>query len=105
MINCAPNAEWYALDWNHSAFRFDPRNKEEMKSVTIEDRRYFGGEYVAYFPDFYPDGDYYFFIDTKFENGYLGHPWRQEVWVFGITLIDEIKKIAGILNWKIIKGI
>lgn len=66
----------------------------------------FGIEYMlSYFPDFYPDGDYYFFIDTEFENGYLSHPWRQEVWIFGITLIDEIKKIAGILNWKIIKDI
>lgn len=105
LINGSTNDEWYALDWNHSAFKFDPRNKEEMTSVKIIDNQYLGGEYNAYFPDFYPDGDYYFFIDTRFENGYLGHPWRQEVWIFGQTLIDEIKKVSELLNWRLIKDI
>lgn len=35
LINASTNDEWYALDWQHSAFKFNPRNKEEMKSVTI----------------------------------------------------------------------
>ena len=96
--------EWYALDWLHSAFRFNPRNKDEMKSLWIKDNNYYGGGYFAYFPSFYPDGDYYFFIDSKFENGYLGHPWRQEVWVFGKPLINEINKIADKLNWKKLKS-
>ena len=100
LIKCADNEEWYALDWQHSAFRFNPKNIEEMKSIWVEDNKYPGGGYDAYFPSFYPDGDYYFFIDSKFENGYLGHPWRQEVWIFGMSLINEIKKIEDVLNWK-----
>ena len=103
MINCSGNKEWYALDWQHSAFRFNPCNKDEMNSVWIEDEKYIGGGYNAFFPAFYPDGDYYFFIDTDFENGYLGHPWRLEVWIFGIDFIDEINKIADGLKWRVIE--
>ena len=93
----------YALDWQHSAFLFDPRNKEEQKNFWKEDNRYFGGVYNAYFPSFYPDGDYYFFIDEAFEYGYLGHPWRQEIWVFGDTLIEKIDEIYQALGWEKIK--
>ena len=90
----------YALDWQHSAFLFDPRNKEEQKSLWKEDNRYIGGRYHAYFPSFYPDGDYYFFIDEFFEYGYLGHPWRQEIWVFGDDLIEKIEEIYQALGWE-----
>ncbi|MBD5089284.1 MAG: DUF2716 domain-containing protein [Clostridiales bacterium] len=92
--------EWYALDWQHSTFRFDPQKIEEQQSVWVEDERYFGGGYNAYFPSFYPDGDYHFFIDVDFKNGYLGHPWRQEIWIFGAKLEEEIKKIYKELGWK-----
>lgn len=103
MVQCSESSKWYALDWQHSAFKFDPRNKEEMRSTTVENEGIIGGEYTAFFPDFYPDGDYYFFIDEAFSNGYLGHPWRQEVWIFGEKLIEEIGKIADKLGWKIIQ--
>ena len=90
----------YALDWQHSAFLFDPRNEEEQKSFWKTDNRYVGGGYNAYFPSFYPDGDYYFFIDEYFEYGYLGHPWRQEIWVFGENLIEKIEGIYQALGWE-----
>lgn len=103
LIMCADeNTVWYALDWQHSAFKFNPQNIEEQKSVWFEDERYFGGGYDAFFPSFYPDGDYYFFIDENFENGYLGHPWRQEVWVFGSKLKAEIEKNVAELGWRLI---
>lgn len=92
--------KWYALDWQHSAFLFDPRNTEDQKSFWKEDSRYFGGGYYAYFPSFYPDGDYYFFIDEYFEYGYLGHPWRQEVWIFGDELIKRFDIIYKELGWE-----
>ena len=95
--------EWYALDWQHSIFKFDPQNIDEQQDIWIEDERYLGGGYNVYFPSFYPDGDYYFFIDEDFKNGYLGHPWRQEIWVFGVGLDKEIKKIYQKLGWKLIK--
>ena len=95
--------QMYALDWQHSAFLFNPRNKEEQKSFWKEDNRYLGGGYNAFFPSFYPDGDYYFFIDEFFEFGYLGHPWRQEIWVFGDELIGKFDEIYQNLGWEKIK--
>ncbi|MCI8361055.1 MAG: DUF2716 domain-containing protein [Clostridiales bacterium] len=100
LILCAHGKRWYALDWYHSAFKFDPQNLDEQQSFWVEDERYWGGGYYAYFPSFYPDGDYYFFIDEDFQNGYLGHPWRQEIWVFGAALLDEINKIYQKLGWE-----
>ncbi len=97
------NRRWYALDWQHSAFIFDPNNIEEQQNTWVDDKRYLEGGYWAYFPSFYPDGDYYFFIDETFENGYLGHPWRKEVWIFGSKLKNEIEKIYSKLNWYLIK--
>ena len=99
---CAHGKKWCALDWRHSAFQFDPQNMEEQQSFWAEDKRYWGGGYYAYFPPFYPDGDYDFFIDEDFQNGYLGHPWRQEIWIFGSALQEEIKKIYQKLGWKTI---
>ncbi len=104
MIRCTlDDRKWYALDWQHSAFIFSPNNILEQQDVWVDDEKYFGGGYHAFFPSFYPDGDYYFFIDEKFENGYLGHPWRQEVWVFGSAFENEIGKIYKELGWKVIK--
>lgn len=93
----------YTLDWHHSAFIFDPRNDEEQKDVWIADEKLHGGGYFAYFPGFLPDGDYYFFIDELFEFGYLGHPWRQEIWVFGDKLTAKIEEVYHTLGWQKIR--
>ena len=99
-IRCtAPGEQLYALDWQHSAFLFDPRDPEQMKSIYVEDPRYFGGGYDAIFPPYYPDGDYYFFIDEYFRFGYLSHPWRQEIWIFGENLIAEFENIYKQFGW------
>ena len=97
------DTKMYALDWHHSAFLYNPKNPEEQKSFWKEDDRYMGGGYNAYFPSFFPDGDYYFFIDEKFRLGYLGHPWRQEVWVWGEELITKMDEIYSIIGFKKIK--
>lgn len=99
-INCTvPGEKLYALDWQHSSFLFDPRDPRQMESEYVEDSRYFGGGYQAYFPPYLPDGDYYFFIDSQFRFGYLSHPWREEVWIFGDCLMAEFAKIHGQLGW------
>lgn len=82
----------YALDWQHSDFIFNPLIKEDRSSINVQDLKYMGGGYYAYFPSYYPDGDYYFFIAKDFRFGYLGHPWQQKVWVFGECLIREFEK-------------
>ena len=93
----------FALDWHHSAFLYDPRDISEQRSCTVKDTRYTNGEYSAIFPSFYPDGDYFFFIEENFEFGYLGHPWRQEIWIFGCDLIKETEKIYQRFDWKKLK--
>lgn len=91
------NQRIYALDWHHSAFLYDPRNIEEQKSFWVENK---SGKYFADFPSFIPDGDYYFFIEENFEFGYLGHPWREEVWIWGDALINKVEEVYQSLGWK-----
>lgn len=98
-----PDERMYALDWQHSAFLYDPRNIEEQADVWVKDERCVDGGYTAYFPPFFPDGDYCFFIDEKFRFGYLGHPWRQEIWIFGEQFIDKFEEIYPKLGWKKLK--
>lgn len=90
----------YALDWQHSAFLFDPRDLDGRRDFWTVNTKYEGGGYNVYFPSFYPDGDYYFFIDENFEFGLLGHPWRREVWIFGELLLNEFGKICAELRLK-----
>lgn len=91
LIDCLGDDPWcYALDWQHSGFHYDPRQPQEGYSLWAEDARYNGGGYNACFPDFYPDGDYYFFIQRDLNWGYLGHPWRRELWLFGAPLIEAL---------------
>lgn len=90
-INCMGNEEYiYALDWHHTSFKFNPISLEKMpRFLQME-------EFNVYFPDFYPDGDYYFFIANDFSWGYFTHPWTQELWIFGEELIAEIEKVPPI---------
>lgn len=99
-VNCTSVGEkLYALDWHHESFLFDPRDFQQMQSVYIEDAKYYGGGHHAAIPSYYPDGDYYFFIDEQFRFGYLSHPWRQEVWIFGENLVGEFEKIYKQFGW------
>lgn len=93
LLSCmAPGERLYALDWHHSGFLFDPRNPEEQKSLFVEDGRYWGGGYTAYFPLYIPDGDYYFFLSQDFRFGYFGHPWRKEIWIFGEMFVHSFQE-------------
>lgn len=41
LVRCtAKGKKWYALGWQHSAFKFDPQNMEEQQSFWKEDERY-----------------------------------------------------------------
>jgi len=84
----APGQRIYALDWQHDGYLYDPRQ-------ICKEPHY-------WFPGYYPDGDYYFHIDEHLQFGYLSHPWRQEVWVFGDVLIDEFQRIYSQLGWDLL---
>jgi hypothetical protein len=79
----------YALVWHHSCFRYNPKSEEKMPHILETE------DYNIYFPDFYPDGDYHFFIAKDFSWGYFTHPWTQQLWVFGKEMTEEIKKIPS----------
>ena len=91
---CLGAGPWmYALDWQHSGFRYDPRLPVTEHDHWVEDERhggFLGGRYNAYFPDLYPVGDFYFLVLRDLEWGWLGHPWRREIWLFGTPLIDAL---------------
>lgn len=99
------NEYLYALDWQHSDFKFHPRNKDEQQSICVNDDRYMGGSYMAYFPSYYPDGDYYFFIASDFRFGYLSHPWQKKVWIFGKELIMAFKWNADVLGFTLVEEV
>ena len=93
---CMGNDEWmYALDWQHTCFHYNPRVKDENEyPVFHEDKRYDGDGYEIYFPEFYPNGDFYFFIAKDLSWGWLGHPWKAKVWIYGKNLRNLIEKNA-----------
>ena len=86
----------YALDWQHKSFLFDVHTDDPWNHPN-------DGQYHPYLPSFYPDGDYYFYIDENFRFGYLGHPWRQEVWAFGADMIKELDEAFERFGWTKIK--
>lgn len=93
LSNCLPHGhQLYAVDWFHSYVLYDPRNPENAQSSGPAIPS-FTDSGIAYFHGFYPDGDYYFFIEKYGRFGYLSHPWREEVWIYGVQLIEEFEKI------------
>ncbi len=99
LANCLPNGhQLYAIDWCHNVILYDPRNSENMQS-TKPANPLFNNDGIAYFNGFYPDGDYYFFIEKYGAFGYLSHPWREEVWIYGEALLKEFSKIEKQLGF------
>ena len=86
--------EIYALDWQHDCFEYNPHNYNEMKKQWFDQSR----DCYVYFPSYYPNGDYFFFVSKDFRYGLLGHPWRKEIYVFGDTLIEQFKHNEELLN-------
>lgn len=93
IANCLQNGhKIFSHDWNHNLFLYDPRNPENCSGWHKWGIR-FNEEGIAHFADFYPDGDYYFHIEKYGRFGYLSHPWREEVWIFGEKLLREFDEI------------
>ena len=79
--------EMYALNWHHDCFTFDPNENIPTGYMYHDKER----DCNVYFPDYYPDGDYHFFVSKDWKFGLYGHPWRKELIVVGEELIDEIE--------------
>ena len=88
----------YALDWNHDCYWFSP-DAYTSDGYALE-RHSESRDCNMYYPSFYPNGDYHFFIEKDFKFGMLGHPWRQEMWVFGEQLLPLIATHAEEMGWE-----
>lgn len=86
--------EMYALDWQHDCFLFRP-DEYIPYGYQYDDR---ARDCTVYFPSYYPDGDYHFFVSTDWTAGLFGHPWRKELIVTGDALRREIAKATAALN-------
>ena len=86
--------EMYALDWQHDCFTFSP--SEEIPPDTW----YYDAERDCnvYFPCYYPNGDYHFFLSADWYYGLFGHPWREEIYVMGDALIQAFEAAKDQLN-------
>lgn len=84
----AVRGEMYALDWKHDGFVFSPQEKIPFGYCYYDGER----DCNVYFPEYYPDGDYHFFVTCDWTFGLFGHPWRKELIVMGTELIREIEK-------------
>ena len=87
----------YALEWQHGTFKYNPRIDAAygcyVMYSSLPDTR-------AYYPDFHPNGDYFFFVSKDFSGGYLTHPWQKRVWFYGSKLVGLIKKQEEKLGFK-----
>lgn len=88
------NENIYALDWKHECFEYNPSENIEYQYHYYDDNR----NVEVYFPSYYPDGDYHFFISKNWDYGMFGHPWRKELYIFGIKLINGFKKAESELD-------
>lgn len=95
------NEEMYALDWRHDCLVFHPNENIPLYYSYYDETR---GVNV-YFPSYYPNGDYYFFVKMDWSCGLFGHPWRQEICVVGEALIQEFEKEKERLDIEVIGDI
>lgn len=79
----------YALDWQHDCFVFSPQENLPYGFSYYDAER----DCNVYFPSYYPDGDYFFFLSQDFCCGLLGHPRRSEIFVMGDPLIEAFENL------------
>ena len=87
----------YVLDWQHQSFVYDPRIKKLHPNVAITN----SGEVYEYtsegdifyesLPTFYPNGDYFFFVSSKYKWYYFSHPWKKRIWIIGEEFQNEVR--------------
>lgn len=103
---CLKEQEYmYALDWQHTCYKYYPQVKIRKTNPTfISDEKFENSGYYAYFPEFFPDGDYYLFFSKDLSWGYLTDPWREQIFVYGKELRTEIQKNAKYLGFTLIES-
>ncbi len=85
----------FALDWRHDCFLYNPGERIPTGFEYYDSER----NCNVCFPEYYPDGDYHFFVSMDWSFGLFGHPWRKELIVAGeklITVIEKNKEALGL---------
>ena len=78
----------YALVYNHDSFEFNPNEEFLSNKYWYDTER----DVNVYFPSYYPDGDYHFFVSKDFTYGLFGVPFRNEIYAVNNKLITQISK-------------
>lgn len=84
----------YALEWQSDCFEFNPNENIEYEYHYHDDER----NVEVYFPTYYPNGEYYFFIAKDFSYGMFTHPWKKQIYIWGKKLIEKINQNIDVLN-------
>ncbi len=88
------NDDLYALDWQHDCFGYNPNENIELGYHYYDKDR----KVEVYFPSYYPNGDYHMFLSKDWSYGMFGHPWKNEIYIFGKKTINEFKNKEKELN-------
>lgn len=95
LMAAAISEEIYALDWQHPAYAYWPG---ELHHMEWYDKALKAN---MYFPTYYPNGDYYFFVAKDLSFGWLGHPWQKKLTLFGekmLHLLDGYEAQLGLVE-------
>ena len=79
----------YALDWQHDCMIFSPAEEIPLNFSFYDKER----DCNVYFPSYFPNGDFYFFLSADWRLGLFGHPWRSEIYVVGDALTAAFDRI------------
>lgn len=72
---------FYALDWQHECYDFDPRKLMQERNTN---------EWPI---PVLPDGDYHIFLTKDFNNVWFGHPWEQTITFIGEDIVKQGQKM------------
>lgn len=89
------------LDWQHDGARLDPRlPRDEPATITLLDGE--GRPKLVHPPEYFPWGDYYFYVARDLSWGYLTHPWLVRAWVYGQPLMTLMRQHASELGFVVL---
>jgi hypothetical protein len=74
---------FYALDWQHECYDFDPREQIDRD------------EFKDWIVPVLPNGDYYIFLTKDFKNVWFGHPWEQTITLIGDDIVKHGQKMKA----------
>ena len=75
-----PGDRFYALNWQHDCYDFDPREPMDRD------------EFNHWVVPVLPNGDYHIFLTKDFNNLWFGHPWEKTITFIGDEIVRQMQK-------------